>query len=79
MISSLLISFLPAAIMLLDNLSLISVISMLQAILARIPATRSNSTFQLRIKRLLRSIDSRSTVGMTEGVDMWACKPVAEE
>lgn len=76
-ISSLLTSFLPALSILRDILTRNSVISLVQAILATIPATRRSSLFHTRTKRLLRSIDSRSTVGITDGVETCAFKPVA--
>lgn len=77
-ISSLLANFLPALSILRDILTRKSAISLVQAILATIPATRRSSLFHTRTKRLLRSIDSRSTVGITDGVETCAFKPVAK-
>jgi hypothetical protein len=63
--------------MVLDNFLLIFAISEFQATRTSIPATRRSSVFQVRTNRLFRSIDSRSTVGMTDGVEICAFRAVA--
>ena len=59
-----------------DSLDLMDAISAVQATRQTMPAALSISKFHLLIYRVLRSILSRSTVGITEGADIWAFRPV---